>query len=106
MTEASHDAARARLQVLVESTDGFRIAEADLALRGPGDLLGKRQHGIPDFRAANLGTDLDLVAAAHTDAGTILDRDPLLRSPEFRALGDAIRRRFCGSEFLVDSGSA
>jgi len=56
--------ARARLDVLVSSTDGFAIAEKDLALRGPGDFMGTRQHGIPEFRAADLSKDLDLVAEA------------------------------------------
>jgi ATP-dependent DNA helicase RecG len=59
----SREAAR-RLQVLAESTDGFRIAEADLKLRGPGELLGQQQSGVPRFRFADLGTDLPLVERA------------------------------------------
>lgn len=53
-----------RLETLVSERDGFRIAEKDLQLRGPGDVLGTRQHGIPRFRVADLATDLDLAAEA------------------------------------------
>jgi ATP-dependent DNA helicase RecG len=56
--------ARGRLRVLEETTDGFRIADADLKLRGPGELLGRQQSGIPKFRFANLAEDLDLIRQA------------------------------------------
>jgi ATP-dependent DNA helicase RecG len=56
--------ARARLRVLEETTDGFRIAEMDLKLRGPGELLGQRQSGLPRFRFGNLADDLDLIRQA------------------------------------------
>ncbi len=56
--------ARERLQVLEETTDGFRIAETDLKLRGPGELLGQRQSGLPQFRFGNLTEDLDLIRRA------------------------------------------
>jgi ATP-dependent DNA helicase RecG len=52
------------LQALADTTDGFRIAEADLKLRGPGDLLGRQQSGLPDFRFGDLATDLDLIQLA------------------------------------------
>ncbi len=56
--------ARTRLRVLEETTDGFRIAEADLELRGPGELLGRQQSGMPRFRFGDLATDLDLIQQA------------------------------------------
>jgi ATP-dependent DNA helicase RecG len=56
--------ARTRLRVLEETTDGFRIAEADLRLRGPGELLGQQQSGMPRFRFGDLATDLDLIQQA------------------------------------------
>jgi ATP-dependent DNA helicase RecG len=56
--------ARQRLRVLEESTDGFRIAEEDLKLRGPGELLGQQQSGLPNFRFGDLAQDLDLVKLA------------------------------------------
>src|SRR5204863_1444277 len=53
-----------RLKILEETTDGFRIAEADLKLRGPGELLGQQQSGLPNFRFGNLTQDLDLILQA------------------------------------------
>ena len=70
---AKTEAARERLRVLEETTDGFRIAEADLKLRGPGEMLGQRQSGLPRFRFGNLMQDLDLIGQARNLAGQILD---------------------------------
>ena len=61
---ARNEEARARLKILEETTDGFRIAEMDLKLRGPGELLGQRQSGLPRFRFGDLGDDLDLIRQA------------------------------------------
>src|ERR1051326_1617785 len=61
---AKNEEAKERLKVLEETTDGFRIAEADLKLRGPGELLGQQQSGMPKFRFADLSTDLELVNQA------------------------------------------
>jgi ATP-dependent DNA helicase RecG len=65
--------AQQRLRVLEETTDGFRIAEADLKLRGPGELLGKEQSGVPRFRFGDLATDLDLINHARELAARIVD---------------------------------
>jgi ATP-dependent DNA helicase RecG len=62
-----------RLRVLEETNDGFRIAEADLALRGPGDLLGQAQSGLPPFRFGDLAKDLPLVERARALAAQLLD---------------------------------
>ncbi|HYN39149.1 MAG TPA: ATP-dependent DNA helicase RecG, partial [Rhodospirillales bacterium] len=80
------DAARARLAVLRETDDGFRIAEEDLRLRGAGDLLGVKQSGLPAFRLADLGVHGDLLACAADDARLILERDPELTGERGRAL--------------------
>jgi ATP-dependent DNA helicase RecG len=64
MADAQTPEAAARLKVMEETTDGFRIAEADLKLRGPGELLGQQQSGAPKFRFGNLATDLDLITQA------------------------------------------
>jgi ATP-dependent DNA helicase RecG len=69
IAEARNQEARERLRVLEETTDGFRIAEADLKLRGPGELLGQQQSGMPRFRFGNLQTDLDLIQVARSIAG-------------------------------------
>jgi ATP-dependent DNA helicase RecG len=84
-------AARARLKVLRSTADGFRIAEEDLRLRGPGELLGTRQSGVPAFRLADLGAHADLMAAARDDARNVLARDPRLESLRGQALRDLLR---------------
>ena len=65
---------RKRLQVLAETSDGFKIAEADLQLRGPGELLGRQQSGIPRFRFGDLRTDLDLIHVARQRAAELIAR--------------------------------
>jgi len=72
--------ADARIRIMRDTDDGFRIAEEDLRLRGAGELLGTRQSGMPDFRLADLGAHKDLLAAARDDAELILRRDPELTS--------------------------
>jgi ATP-dependent DNA helicase RecG len=78
--EPLSDAARARLKVIFENTDGFEIARQDLALRGPGEVLGERQSGIPLLRFADLERDAALVDAARDAAERLLERDPVLAS--------------------------
>ncbi len=78
--------ARARLAILRESEDGFRIAEEDLRLRGEGDLLGTRQSGLPGFSVARLEVHGKYLGAARDDAKLILERDPQLQSERGSAL--------------------
>jgi ATP-dependent DNA helicase RecG len=82
------DSGKERLDILRKSTDGFEIAEADFKLRGPGDLLGLRQSGLPTFRVLDLSQDASLIETARTDAKSILMADPSLEG----ARGQAIRR--------------
>lgn len=79
--------AEARLKILRETEDGFRIAEEDLRLRGEGELLGTRQSGMPGFRLAEIEGSADLLEAARKDATLVLERDPDLSGPR----GEAIR---------------
>ena len=80
------ETARARLEILRQTDDGFRIAEEDLRLRGAGELLGTRQSGLPVFRLADLARHQDLLFAARDDAKLILERDAELASPRGQAL--------------------
>jgi ATP-dependent DNA helicase RecG len=80
------ETAKARLQILRETEDGFRIAEEDLRLRGGGELLGTRQSGLPAFHYADLAVHGDLLAMARDDARLIVDRDPQLKSERGEAL--------------------
>jgi ATP-dependent DNA helicase RecG len=80
------ETAKARLAILRETEDGFRIAEEDLKLRGEGDLLGTRQSGMPGFRVARIEFHGKLLAPARDDAALVLSRDPDLRSERGQAL--------------------
>ena len=80
------ETAKARLAIMRETEDGFRIAEEDLKLRGAGELLGTRQSGLPDMRLADLAAHAELLAAARDDARLIVDRDPDLESERGAAL--------------------
>ena len=75
---AAGEAARARLNIMRETDDGFRIAEEDLRLRGAGELLGTRQSGLPEFHIADLAVHADLLAIARDDAALIVQTDPEL----------------------------
>ncbi|MBS7225119.1 MAG: ATP-dependent DNA helicase RecG [Clostridiaceae bacterium] len=84
--------ARQRLKVLVDTNDGFEIARADLAQRGPGDFFGKRQHGLPGLKMADLASDLQLMQEAREEAESILREDPLLCG--YPALRGRVERMF------------
>jgi ATP-dependent DNA helicase RecG len=78
--------AKARLNIMRETEDGFRIAEEDLKLRGEGDVLGTRQSGMPGFRIARIEVHGKLIGAARDDAALVLAQDPTLASPRGQAL--------------------
>ena len=91
-----------RLGILCETNDGFRIAEEDLRLRGPGELLGTRQHGLPTFRVADLVTDLGLLEQARDDAADILRVDANLARQEHGLLREELGRRYGETGGLID----
>ena len=86
MNNARGDIARERMRTMVGTDDGFKIAEADLALRGPGEFFGTRQHGIPELRVANLFTDGLILEQAREDAYEILASDGLDADPQYGLL--------------------
>ena len=98
------DEALRRLQVMADSNDGFRIAEADLALRGPGEFLGTRQSGLPDFRVANIVRDSRILEAARQEAQAWLAKDPELRSPASRRMRAILEDRWAGRLELARVG--
>jgi ATP-dependent DNA helicase RecG len=98
----SPSAARERLDALVRSTDGFVIAEEDLRIRGPGEFFGFRQWGMPEFRAANLVRDVELLQHARQEAFALLKQDPQLKAPAHRALRETMLRRW---ETKLDLGA-
>ena len=83
-----------RLRVMEKERDGFKIAEADLRLRGPGEMLGARQSGLADFRFANLARDARLLADARQEALAWLDKDPELKSKASTGMKQILRHRW------------
>lgn len=98
------DESHRRLRVMVETNDGFKIAEADLAFRGPGEFLGTRQSGIPDFRVANIVRDSRILELAREEAEAWLTRDPDLTAPASRRLRAILEDRWAGRLELARVG--
>jgi ATP-dependent DNA helicase RecG len=90
-SDANGGNSQRRLDAIVETQDGFRLAEIDLELRGPGEFFGTRQSGIPELQFAVLG-DMITLHAARTEAGRILEIDPELALPEHRVLREHVER--------------
>ena len=94
--------ARRRLDIMVGSNDGFRIAEEDLDIRGPGEFLGTRQSGMPDLRIANIVRDAKLLNVARQEAFSLIRKDPGLK--EFPLLRGSLERFWEGKIELFKTG--
>jgi ATP-dependent DNA helicase RecG len=93
-----------RLQAFVDCDDGFELAETDFRLRGPGNLFGERQHGLPPLRIADLLRDGELLHQAREHARQLVDQDPELAAPEFAALRRMILARYGQALEISDVG--
>lgn len=102
--DTQHDEARQRLEAFCATSDGFELAELDFRLRGPGDLLGFRQHGLPPFRIADLVRDADLVREARRDAHQLISTDPELADPAWAKLRRMVLVRYGEVMELADVG--
>ncbi len=96
--------ARKRLRIMEQTVDGFRIAEADLEIRGPGEFMGTRQSGFPDFRVADILRDGRLLNDARTEAFQLVERDPRLERPEHAALREVLLWKWEGRLDLARTG--
>lgn len=86
VSDAQNEEAVTRFNVIKNTTDGFKISEEDLKLRGPGDFFGNRQHGLPALKIANIFADIDILHETQQCAHEILERDPELNLPENAAM--------------------
>ncbi|MFO7675957.1 MAG: ATP-dependent DNA helicase RecG [bacterium] len=93
-----------RLRYFAANADGFKLAERDLELRGPGEMLGTRQSGLPDLRVADLVADRELLDAARRDAFRLVELDPGLSAPGHEAVRQALEARWSGCEELMRVG--
>ena len=94
ITNSHAQEAMTRLKTLASTTDGFKISEEDLKLRGPGDFFGSRQHGLPQLALADLSGDMRLLQQAQQSARQLLQNDPTLSQPENRPVLDRVRQMF------------
>lgn len=94
LSDSQNEETRARLKVMTQTNDGFRISQEDLRLRGPGDFFGQRQHGLPAMKIADLSCDMRLLDEAQTAARQLMERDPELTDPAHRPLRRRIRQLF------------
>ncbi|REJ65205.1 MAG: ATP-dependent DNA helicase RecG [Planctomycetota bacterium] len=103
-SDAATDEARERLEAFVGTTDGFELAEIDFRLRGPGELFGTRQHGIPPLRVADLVRDAEVVCQARSDADQLVAADPGLASDPHERLRRMLLKRYGAVLDLGDVG--
>ena len=101
---ATSEEGRRRIEAMTSTTDGFRIAEVDLELRGPGDFFGTRQSGLPEFRVADLLRDGAMLEEARREAFALVQTDPKLLAPEHRALRTGLLTRWRGKLDLAGIG--
>lgn len=94
ISDAQNQEAKRRLKVLCSTNDGFRIADEDLKLRGPGDFFGSRQHGLPALKIADLNEDMQLLRLAQDAARQVLQEDPDMKHPDYIALSGEVQKLF------------
>jgi ATP-dependent DNA helicase RecG len=104
VAQTQSETAKGRLEIMERSNDGFEIAEHDLKIRGPGELLSTRQHGLPDLKIANIIEDFDLLQLARKDAFELVEDDPKLTCAEHKNIKTELQRKFADSLGLVDVG--
>jgi ATP-dependent DNA helicase RecG len=98
MTDAKAKVTKERIKAMTASSDGFKISEMDLKLRGPGDYFGTRQHGLPEFKIANLYKDMDLLKTAQKTADALIADDFLENAEKFNAIHQEIRKKIHDNE--------
>lgn len=92
--ESNSEIVKQRMEIMQKSSDGFVISEKDLELRGPGEFFGTKQHGIPEFKVANLITDVKILKEAQAVANDILETDPMLLKEENQKIKQKIDKLF------------
>ncbi|MCM8765437.1 MAG: ATP-dependent DNA helicase RecG [Candidatus Omnitrophica bacterium] len=99
-SSAKTEEARQRLTALVRIQDGFKIAEEDLKIRGPGDFFGARQHGFPEIKMGDILKDMQILELSRKEAFSLLQYDPELKSPQHKIIWENLKERFPQLELL------
>ncbi|MFC1621160.1 ATP-dependent DNA helicase RecG [Candidatus Omnitrophota bacterium] len=94
VSDPKNDDAKSRIKVMLETQDGFKIAEKDLEIRGPGEFFGTRQHGLPELKIGNIIRDRDILELARKEAFEIIKKDRFLRRPENRYIRVNLKKKF------------
>jgi ATP-dependent DNA helicase RecG len=102
VSDAKNEQTLARLKALCKTNDGFKIAETDLALRGPGDFFGARQHGLPAFRIADLSSNLETLQQAQEACANFLQADRVAADPAYQPLMRRISALFSDSDAVFN----
>ncbi|OIO33419.1 MAG: ATP-dependent DNA helicase RecG [Candidatus Omnitrophica bacterium CG1_02_40_15] len=103
VSEPKTDDAKHRISAMLNTQDGFKIAEADLEIRGPGEFFGTRQHGLPELKIANIVKDKDLLELAKKEAFELVQKDRFLRSPENRLIRESLLSKFSREDLALAS---
>jgi len=93
VSEPKSDEAKSRLSAMLETQDGFKIAEQDLEIRGPGEFFGTRQHGLPELKIGNIVRDREILELARNEAFELIKKDRFLRRPENRLIRENLKKR-------------
>ncbi len=101
VSDAENESAKARLDIMCRTTDGFKIADKDLELRGPGDFFGSRQHGLPDLKIADLTENMDIVRESRQACEELFRDDPSLSKEENRGVRQGIARLFASQKYIA-----
>jgi ATP-dependent DNA helicase RecG len=104
IADPGNDTAAARLRSMCDTNDGFAIAEMDLQLRGPGEFFGTRQHGLPEFKLADITSEMELLHQAKEDAMALLTDDPRLTKPVHQHLRAALVKQLGETLALAQIG--
>lgn len=104
LSDPGSEKAIGRLKAIEETLDGFEIAEADMDIRGPGELFGTKQHGLPEIRFGNIARDFDIMEAARKEAFRLIEKDPNLIEEHHKLLKAALAERFKGKMELIRVG--
>jgi ATP-dependent DNA helicase RecG len=94
VADPKSEEAKRRIQAMLKTQDGFKIAEEDLEIRGPGEFFGTKQHGLPELKVGNIIRDRGLLELARKEASELIRKDRYLRRPEHRHIREHLKKKY------------